>query len=79
MSAPFPASLPSLPNLVSHVRNSHPFLSSLLPPFFCHYPAQPILKIKDLSVVVALMRVRKMEKAVHLRGLNHFFLKIFIG
>lgn len=62
MSTPFLASLPSLPDLVSHIRNSHPFLSCFLPPFCCHCPAQPILKIEDLNLVVALRRVRKVEK-----------------
>lgn len=72
MSVPFLASLPSLPDLVSHVRNSHPFLSSFLPPFYCYCPAQPILKIEDLNLVVALRRVRKVEKLFILGALITF-------
>lgn len=72
VSVPFLTSLPSLPDLVSHVRNSHPFLSSFLPPFYCHCPSQPILKIEDLNLVVALTRVRKVEKLFILGALIIF-------
>lgn len=49
--------------------NSHPFLSSLPILLFCNLPPtpQPVLKIEELGLV-ALMRIRKLEKAVHLRG-----------
>lgn len=49
--------------------NSPPFLSSLPTLLFCNLPPtpQPVLKIEELGLV-ALMRIRKLEKAVHLRG-----------
>lgn len=41
-------------------------------PQFPPCPAQPILMIEGLNLAVALMRVRKLEKAVHLRGILNF-------
>lgn len=48
--------------------NSHPFFSSFPSPLFCHGLARPVLKIEELGLL-ELMRVRKLGKAVHLRGL----------
>lgn len=70
ISISFLASLPFLPTSVGRFSATLTPSSDPFPPLYSViYPLpRPVLKIEE-SGLVALMRVRKLEKAVHLRGL----------
>lgn len=70
MSVSFLASLPSLAISVGRFSATLTPSAVPFPPLYSviPLPPKPVLKIEELGLI-ALMRVRKLEKAIHLRGL----------